>query len=163
MEKRVCISPTSDGFADAWKLGHFVWEYKTKHANLDKAYEQAIKYRPGLRNPPLTVVSDMARFRIYTEFTDTDQHIYQFTLEQLLENEPSEQNRHRKPQEILYSVFYEPDQLRPGEIGTTAPLRTPQYRRWREEQDVSPSYSPMEGDFAAIAFQTRQPLRPAGK
>ena len=29
-----------DGWADVWKRGHFAWEYKGKHANLDEALIQ---------------------------------------------------------------------------------------------------------------------------
>lgn len=47
----------SDGFADVWKRGHFAWEYKGKHKNLEKAYEQLLKYREALENPPLLVVA----------------------------------------------------------------------------------------------------------
>lgn len=46
------------GFADVFKRGFFGWEYKGKHANLDKAYLQLLQYRPALSNPPLLVVSD---------------------------------------------------------------------------------------------------------
>ncbi len=44
------------GFADVWYRDHFAWEYKGKHANLDKAYQQLLKYREALLNPPLLVV-----------------------------------------------------------------------------------------------------------
>ncbi len=33
------------GFADVWKKGFFAWEYKGKHADLDKAYQQLLQYR----------------------------------------------------------------------------------------------------------------------
>ncbi len=33
------------GFADVWKREHFGWEYKGPHANLDKAYDQLLRYR----------------------------------------------------------------------------------------------------------------------
>ena len=38
---------TSGGsdWADVAKLGYFGWEYKGKHANLDKAYDQLLRYR----------------------------------------------------------------------------------------------------------------------
>ena len=42
-----------DGFADVWKRGSFAWEYKGKHADLDKAWEQLDRYRADLENPPL--------------------------------------------------------------------------------------------------------------
>ncbi len=32
------------GWADVWKQGHFAWEYKGQHANLDKAFEQLRQY-----------------------------------------------------------------------------------------------------------------------
>lgn len=34
-----------EGWADVWKRGCFAWEYKGKHANLDAAYNQLLKYR----------------------------------------------------------------------------------------------------------------------
>src|SRR5512141_135717 len=39
------------GWADVWKKGFFGWEYKGKHANLDKAYDQLLQYRSDLQNP----------------------------------------------------------------------------------------------------------------
>src|SRR5688500_11744461 len=33
-----------DGWADVWKKGCFAWEFKGKHANLTKAYEQLARY-----------------------------------------------------------------------------------------------------------------------
>jgi len=40
------------GFADVFKRGCFGWEYKGKHANLDRAYQQLLQYRESLHNPP---------------------------------------------------------------------------------------------------------------
>ena len=31
------------GYADVWKRGFFAWEYKGKHADLDKAYQQLLQ------------------------------------------------------------------------------------------------------------------------
>jgi MmeI, N-terminal domain len=56
----------SGGFADVWKRGCFGWEYKKDRANLDRAYQQLQLYSVALENPPLLVVSDTKRFRIYT-------------------------------------------------------------------------------------------------
>src|SRR5436305_15347052 len=61
------------GFADVWKRGHFGWEYKKDKANLDRAYQQLQLYSVALENPPLLVVSDTERFRIYTNWTNTVQ------------------------------------------------------------------------------------------
>ena len=55
-----------DGWADVWKRHCFAWEYKGRHANLDAAFNQLRQYALALENPPLLIVSDMARFRIRT-------------------------------------------------------------------------------------------------
>ena len=34
-----------EGWADVWYKGRFAWEYKGKHANLDKAYQQLLHSR----------------------------------------------------------------------------------------------------------------------
>src|ERR1051325_5451698 len=47
------------GWADVWKKGYFAWEYKGKHADLGKAYQQLLLYRESLQNPPLLTVSDI--------------------------------------------------------------------------------------------------------
>ncbi|MFP3870821.1 MAG: FAD-dependent oxidoreductase, partial [Syntrophobacteria bacterium] len=36
------------GWADVWKKGYFAWEYKGKHADLDRAYQQLLQYREAL-------------------------------------------------------------------------------------------------------------------
>ena len=59
-----------EGWADVWKRHHFAWEYKGKHANLDAAFRQLRQYALALENPPLLIVSDMARFRIRTNWTN---------------------------------------------------------------------------------------------
>ena len=60
-----------DGWADVWKRHHFAWEYKGKHADLDAAFNQLRQYALALENPPLLIVSDMARFRIRTNWTNS--------------------------------------------------------------------------------------------
>ena len=39
-----------DGWADVWKRGCFAWEYKGKHADLDKAFGQLREYALALEN-----------------------------------------------------------------------------------------------------------------
>ncbi len=56
------------GWADVWKKGYFAWEYKGKHADLDKAYQQLLQYREALQNSPLLVVSDINSIVIHTCF-----------------------------------------------------------------------------------------------
>lgn len=92
-----------EGWADVWFKHHFAWEYKGKHANLDKAYDQLLQYREALENPPLLIVSDIENFRIHTNFTNTAKKVYDLTLEDLL-----------KPDrlEILRQAFTNPEALR---------------------------------------------------
>ncbi len=66
------------GWADVWKRGHFAWEYKGKHANLDRAFDQLRQYALALENPPLLIVSDMVRFRIRTNWTNSVSEAHQF-------------------------------------------------------------------------------------
>lgn len=72
------------GWADVWKRGFFAWEYKGKHANLDKAYQQLLQYRESLQNPPLLVVSDLESIVIHTNFTNTVKQQITLTLDDLL-------------------------------------------------------------------------------
>jgi type II restriction/modification system DNA methylase subunit YeeA len=92
------------GFADVWKRGCFGWEYKKDKANLDRAYQQLQLYSVALENPPLLVVSDTKRFRIYTNWTNTVQEKHDFTLEDLT---------HTETRELLQNVFRHPERLEP--------------------------------------------------
>ncbi len=94
----------SPGFADVWKRGHFGWEYKRDRANLDRAYQQLQLYSVALESPPLLVVSDTKRFRIYTNWTNTVQARHEFALEELA---------HSATRELLENVFKHPDRLKP--------------------------------------------------
>ena len=73
------------GWADVWMRGHFGWEYKGKHKDLDDAYQQLLLYREDLENPPLLVVCDMDRFEVHTNFTGTAKQVYAFDLAGLAE------------------------------------------------------------------------------
>jgi hypothetical protein len=92
-----------EGWADVWKRGAFAWEYKGRHANLDRAYDQLLQYREALQNPPLLIVSDMATIRIHTNFTNTVKTVYELTLDDLLA--PAQLR-------VLRNAFFEPEQLR---------------------------------------------------
>jgi len=95
-----------DGWADVWMRGHFAWEYKGKHKDLEAAYGQLLRYRESLENPPLLVVCDMERFEIHTNFTGTAKRVHRFTLTDL-EKAPAE------PLRILRAVMKNPESLRP--------------------------------------------------
>src|SRR5207247_5460085 len=66
------------GFADVWKKGCFAWEYKGKKRNLDAAYQQLLRYRESLLNPPLLVVCDFDRYIVRTNFNGTVQETHEF-------------------------------------------------------------------------------------
>ena len=108
-EKGVSKIDGSGGFADVWKRGHFGWEYKKDRANLDLAYQQLQLYSVALENPPLLVVSDTKRFRIYTNWTNTVQEKREFGLEDLA---------HTETRDLLRDVFRNPERLRPAKTRT---------------------------------------------
>src|ERR1043165_2192047 len=103
-EKGAAKIDGSGGFADVWKQGHFGWESKKDRANLDRAYQQLQLYSVALENPPLLVVSDTKRFRIYTNWTNTVQAKHEFALADIA---------HTETRELLQNVFRNPDRLKP--------------------------------------------------
>ena len=100
------------GFADVWKRGYFGWEYKGKHKDLNVAYQQLLKYREDLENPPLLVVCDLELFEVHTNFTGTAKQVYRFSLDDLLRNHPTADCK-LPPLEVLRAVFTDPARLRP--------------------------------------------------
>ncbi|MDP9364059.1 MAG: class I SAM-dependent DNA methyltransferase [Chloroflexota bacterium] len=105
-ERRVPPVGGGRGFADVWYRGRFVWEYKRRGGDLDDAYDQLKRYREGLDNPPLLVVTDMDLTRVHTNFTGTPTRKHEFDLDDL--DEP-------KGLDTLRNVFHAPEALRPGE------------------------------------------------
>jgi hypothetical protein len=73
------------GFADVWWKGKFGWEYKRKdkYKDLAEAYRQLCQYREALGNPPLLIVSDIARTEIHTNFTGTAKQVHTIALADL--------------------------------------------------------------------------------
>ena len=59
-------------------------EYKGKHANLDTAFDQLRQYALALENPPLLIVSDMRRFRIRTNWTNSVSKTLEFELDAMI-------------------------------------------------------------------------------
>ena len=92
------------GWADVAKIGFFGWEYKGKDADLDKAYEQLLRYRDALQNPPLLIVSDMNYIIIRTNYTNLATRTITLTLDDLLTVEGLK---------TLKTVFFNPEQLKP--------------------------------------------------
>lgn len=75
------------GFADVWRQGHFVWEYKAKGRDLDAAYHQVRNYADALDNPPLLIVSDFEHYRIYPNFQGLPSVPFEFSNADLLDPE----------------------------------------------------------------------------
>ena len=93
------------GWADVWKRHHFAWEYKGKHADLDAAFNQLRQYALALENPPLLIVSDMARFRIRTNWTNSVSETHEFTLDDLFD---------AATRDKLKWAMSDPERLQPG-------------------------------------------------
>ncbi|MEX2166540.1 MAG: class I SAM-dependent DNA methyltransferase [Methyloceanibacter sp.] len=85
-EKGALKTGGGDGWADVWKRGCFAWEYKGRGKNLDAAFAQLQRYAIALENPPLLIVSDMERFRIHTNWTNTIQKVYDIPIEELADD-----------------------------------------------------------------------------
>ncbi len=95
-----------DGWADVWKRHHFAWEYKGKHADLNAAFNQLRQYVLALENPPLLIVSDMVRFRIRTNWTNSVSETHEFVLDDLAD---------AAVRDKLKWAMSDPERLRPGE------------------------------------------------
>jgi len=108
-EKGAAKHGGGDGFADVWKRGFWGWEYKGKHKDLTEAYDQLLRYRDALENPPLLLVCDLDRIIIHTNFTGTVSATHEIPLEAL--SVP-------RNIEIMRAVFHNPDALRPGRTST---------------------------------------------
>ncbi len=94
------------GWADVWKRHHFAWEYKGQRADIDAAFEQLRQYTLALENPPLLIVSDMRRFRIRTNWTNSVSKTHTIELDDL--TDAVTRNK-------LKWAFSDPERLRPGE------------------------------------------------
>ena len=98
------------GWADVWKRHCFAWEYKGKHANLDAAFDQLRQYALALENPPLLIVSDMRRFRIRTNWTNSVSETLEFELDDLMD---------AAVRDKLKWAMSDPERLQPGETRQT--------------------------------------------
>ncbi len=108
-EKGITKHGGGDGFADVWKKGFSGWEYKGRHKGLNAAYDQLLRYRDALENPPLLIVCDLDRIVIHTNFTGTVSATHEIPLERLGDN---------RSIEIMRAVFHNPEALRPGRTST---------------------------------------------
>jgi hypothetical protein len=97
-------SSGGNGWADAWKRGHFGWENKKPGRDLNAALKQLTDYALQLENPPLLVVCDRERIVIHTAFTGYPDEAREIRIDQLIEPET---------RQILKWVFTDPEKLRP--------------------------------------------------
>lgn len=104
-EKGANKTSGGNGWADVWRRGCFGWEYKGRHANLDKAYGQLLQYSVALENPPLLIVSDMNRIVIRTNWTNSVQETYEIALEDLTDGAVRDR---------LKAAFVDPEQFKPA-------------------------------------------------
>ncbi|MDD5264993.1 MAG: class I SAM-dependent DNA methyltransferase [Candidatus Bipolaricaulis sp.] len=105
-EKGADKSTGGQGWADVWKKGHFAWEYKGKHKDLDAAYAQLLRYCDALLNPPLLVVSDMETIVVRTNFNNAVKRELRIGFDDLTTE---------AGQATLRAVFTAPDTLRSEE------------------------------------------------
>lgn len=104
-EKGASKTGGGEGWADVWRKECFAWEYKGKKKDLDRAFAQLQQYAIALDNPPLLIVSDMDRFRIHTNWTNTVQEVREFTLDDLLDG---------ATRDLLRACFLDPERLKPA-------------------------------------------------
>jgi type II restriction/modification system DNA methylase subunit YeeA len=104
-EKGANKTSGGNGWADVWRRECFGWEYKGRHANLDKAYGQLLQYSVALENPPLLIVSDMNRIVIRTNWTNSVQETHEIALDDLTD---------AAVRDRLKAAFTDPEQFRPA-------------------------------------------------
>ena len=80
-------------------------------ADLNAAFEQLRQYSLALENPPLLIVSDMVRFRVRTNWTNSVSQTHEFGLDDLAD---------ATARDPLKWAFSNPERLRPGETRQVA-------------------------------------------
>lgn len=112
-ERKVLKVGTKDkGFADVFKRGHFVVEYKAPGRDLGAALKQATLYARDLDNPPLLITSDLRVIEVNTAFTGTSPKTYRVTLDDIAEDRFVDGQRLRASQ-VLRSALHQPTDLDP--------------------------------------------------
>ena len=137
------------GFADVWKRGCFAWEYKGKKKNLDDAYQQLLRYRESLLNPPLLVVCDFDRYIVRTNFNGTVQETHEFKNAQI--DTPGFC--------FLRAVFTDPEFLKPqrttAEVTKNWPAQIGEVARSLQERETS--NSPMQDAEGTFRRPAKEP------
>ena len=97
--------PVLGGFADAYKQGHFVWEFKSAEPQLLGAFDQLLRYQVYLQTPPLLVVSSFSLIRIQTNFPGKETVVHDIPIAELTNSEQLNK---------LRSIFFAPQEFDPG-------------------------------------------------
>lgn len=112
-ERTVLKVGTKDkGFADVFKRGHFIVEYKAPGRDLGAALKQATLYARDLDNPPLLITSDLRLIEVNTAFTGTSPKTYRVTLDDIREDHAIA-GTHLRAQGVLRAALHQPAELDP--------------------------------------------------
>ena len=93
------------GQADAYKQGHFGWEFKGKEAALAGAFDQLQRYQNYLQTPPLLIVSSFQMIRLRTNFNGKETQVHEIPITQLAQPEQLQK---------LRDIFFNPAAFEPG-------------------------------------------------
>ena len=92
------------GFADAYKAGHFGWEFKGNERQLRGAFDQLLRYQVYLKTPPLLVVSSFQLIRVQTNFPGKETVVHDIPIAELGDNEQLQK---------LRNIFFDPGAFEP--------------------------------------------------
>ena len=93
------------GYADAYKQGHFGWEFKGREADLPNAFDQLQRYQNYLQTPPLLIVSSFQLIRLRTNFNGKETQVHEIPITQLTQPEQFQK---------LRNIFFNPVAFEPG-------------------------------------------------
>ncbi|MCD0174581.1 hypothetical protein IHN32_01260, partial [Deinococcus sp. 14RED07] len=114
-EKHVKKAGTGEtGFADVFRRGHFIAEYKGHGKSLGKALQQALLYARELDNPPLLIVSDLNVIEIHTNFTGSSPRTLRITLDDIERDAPV--GGDLTALQVLRAAFRDPGRLDPRQL-----------------------------------------------
>lgn len=106
------VGTKDKGFADVFKKGFLIAEYKRPGSDLGKALQQATLYARDLQNPPLLITSDFKWIEVNTAFTGTSPKTYRLGFDDIAENRIIH-GGDLQAQAILHAALHSPEQLDP--------------------------------------------------
>jgi hypothetical protein len=135
-EKPLTKAGGGAGFADVWYKHRFAWEYKGKgkYPDLRGAYQQLLRYKEDLDNPPVLVACDIASYEVHIAFTGYRSRVERFTNADLANAET---------RDLLRLILTNPERLRPIErqaaITEKAAARFGEVARFLERRGFAPA------------------------